>query len=384
MKRRQFLIDLTADDEENQTKPIASADNNTTTINNLQSSSQLQYSRSHIETSPVNIVDISDQDEKEEQHHSRSHFPERKRTRKGPRWQPFYLNSIHGIDSKWNQNCLQFSDFFYEDSSNPLNEIIFFNYMMDLDWMISQVPTLLTKNVLCLHGSTVNKDFHLPTWHIAKVDMGIERYGTHHTKMIFGFYENGIRIIITTANFIPEDFHSLTQGTFIQDFPRRSSSTSSSTSTIPKTDFEITLIEYLQRISTSTSIANQRLSSMIQKLGNDYDFSNAQVILIPSVPGRHTTNRMKWGIGKLSSILEKYGYHRQENSQQWPLIMQYSSLGSMGKDGKFIDELGRSMISSSPSSSSASSSSIPTKMIQLVWPTVETVRNSLLVSPSSF
>ncbi len=37
-------------------------------------------------------------------------------------------------------------------------------------------------------------------------------FGTHHTKMMFLLYETGLRIVIHTANLIPQDWRQKTQG----------------------------------------------------------------------------------------------------------------------------------------------------------------------------
>jgi hypothetical protein len=293
-----------------------------------------------------------------------------KRHKKNSIWQPFYLNAVRRISSSYNQNCIRFSDYFSFEDDNPFQDVLLMNYMMDIEWMLDQAPHLIDKNVFGLHAQRDNyyEIVKLPTWTVAKVDLGMERYGTHHSKMAIIFYQTGVRIVITTANFIQEDYDSLTQGNYIQDFPLKGHP-----STV-KTDFEKTLIEYLQRIS-ATSRANMKLLTFIQRLSTDYDFSAAEVVLIPSVPGRHSaTNLKKWGIGKLSSVLEENGYLQSSSEQSnWPLILQYSSLGSMGKDGKYIDELGRSMITTNKTASVC-------RLISCVWPTVETVRQSFLVS----
>lgn len=46
-------------------------------------------------------------------------------------------------------------------------------------------------------------------------------YGTHHTKMALCVNDAGLRVVITTANFIYSDWESKTQGVYMQDFPRR-------------------------------------------------------------------------------------------------------------------------------------------------------------------
>jgi tyrosyl-DNA phosphodiesterase-1 len=320
-----------------------------------------------------------------------------KRQRKSAvRWQPFYLNTIQHLSSKENQNCISFSDFFQYEHDNPFTDVLIMNYMVDLDWIVGEAPHLLEKNVLCLHGQNSLAVSGVPppsdSWIVNKIDLGIERYGTHHTKMLLIFYQNGLRVVISTGNFIPEDWNSLTQGTFIQDFPLKQSSPYSVTyppdpavsypPQIPRyNDFEKSLMEYFQRLTPSSVIAKNKLKTLIARLPN-YDYSSAEVILIPSVPGRHSSNQNRWGIGKLHHMLQENDDYLSSASKyaSFRLLMQYSSLGSMGKDGKYIDELGTLMMKTNPFSQySGKEVEKIHKSIDLVWPTVETVRESFLV-----
>ena len=52
----------------------------------------------------------------------------------------------------------------------------------------------------------------------------LEQYGTHHCKYAILFYSTGVRVIITTANFIETDFCKLTNAVYVQDFPLLESS----------------------------------------------------------------------------------------------------------------------------------------------------------------
>ena len=41
------------------------------------------------------------------------------------------------------------------------------------------------------------------------------QYGTHHTKMMLLQYTNGLRIVIHTANLVPDDWEEKTQGYWV-------------------------------------------------------------------------------------------------------------------------------------------------------------------------
>jgi hypothetical protein len=154
---------------------------------------------------------------------------------------------------------------------------------------------------------------------------------------------------------------------------------------IPKyNDFEKSLTEYFQRLTPSSLTAKNKLKTLIARLPN-YDYSSAEVILLPSVPGRHSSNQNRWGIGKLHHMLQENDDYLSSVSKysSFRLLMQYSSLGSMGKDGKYIDELGALMMKTNALSQYTGKEAEKIhKSIDLVWPTVETVRQSFLVAPS--
>ena len=248
--------------------------------------------------------------------------------------------------------------------------------MSDFSWIIEECPIFLAVPVLCLFGMAPDSTIRADNIISCQVDMGEERFGTHHSKFAIIKYLNGVRICITTANFIHEDFTYRTQGIYIQDFPTQAPNHRDIGS---KGDFESTLIDYLQMTRVSTS-ARRALDAIIRSLSTDYDFSSAEVVLIPSLPGRHTSRnplrRNGLGIAKLSQLLrEEYariGDSEGERENPLTLVMQFSSLGSMGKDAKLVDDYAASIL--------PTTSNLQRNKVEIVWPTVDCVRNSLQVS----
>jgi tyrosyl-DNA phosphodiesterase-1 len=210
--------------------------------------------------------------------------------------------------------------------------------------------------------------------------MGEERFGTHHSKFAIIKYLNGVRICITTANFIPEDFTYRTQGIFIQDFPAKAPGHGQRE--IESTgDFESTLFDYLQALRVTSSSARKILDALIHSLSTEYDFSSAEVVLIPSLPGRYSSSnprrRNSLGIAKLSHLLkEEYSQIGDDVLKSLTLVMQFSSLGSMGKDAKLVDDYVARML---PTPTNLQSN-VQRNKVEIVWPTVDCVRNSLQVS----
>jgi tyrosyl-DNA phosphodiesterase-1 len=277
-------------------------------------------------------------------------------------WQPFYLTKVKGLSSQYNAHCLDFSDLLSFEQANPIEHVYLMNYMVDISWMITECPHLLSCPVLCLHGSTVDV---LPSnWIVSKVDMGAERYGTHHSKIMLIFYHTGMRVVVTTANFIPEDFSYRTQASYVQDFPAKQHEHDHA-----RCNFEQDLVDYLQHLRAYAEQANKQLPALITRLRR-YDFSSANVTLVASVPGRHTSHLHKYGLGKLCRELEEADMF-SERWHAFQLVMQCSSLGSMGKDGMLLHDYASRMLHGRKQEARSQ------ERLQLVWPTVECVKQSL-------
>lgn len=122
-------------------------------------------------------------------------------------------------------------------------------------------------------------------------------YGTHHTKMMVVVFPDKVRVAIFTANFIPNDWDSKTQGVWCQDFGLKvlpdssdededekeahsspaSGPTPGSKTKLP--DFEVDLVDYLSRLGSPVAAFCRELRR--------FDFSAARVALVPSIPGVH-------------------------------------------------------------------------------------------------
>jgi hypothetical protein len=333
-------------------------------------------------------------------------------------WQPFYLNSIPNIEDKYHRKCLELNDIISEDENNKITSVLIFNFMVELDYLLDEnFQFFTTKNILILHGQkdlTYDKRI-FQNLTMSVVDLGNETYGTHHTKMFIIFYEHGIRISISTSNLIRSDYEMKTQAIFVQDFPLKTFESSRSNLTSmtsgcsgntvhevegnsdsffdPKqsttelnksntTTFENDLIDYLNQVNPKNSTAQSKYRKIVDLI-HHYDFSSAEVILIPSVPGRHRINSYalsnthyvnqkknpfqrkeinlndslempRYGHMKLRYVLERY-YKRRgalqtmdtnrayDQTDRKVLSMQFSSLGSMGRNDFLFYEVTESM-----------------------------------------
>lgn len=190
-------------------------------------------------------------------------------------------------------------------------------------------------------------------------------FGTHHTKMMLLHYTHGLRVVIHTANMLANDWRQKTQGVWISPIfpPLDASSVETSES-----NFKADLVEYL-KFYGSPSL--NKWVDIIQK----HNMSAAKVFLIASVPGRHRDAvRSSYGHLKLRKILG--GAHGPlEKCSSWPVISQFSSIGSLGPDAD--KWLRAQFISSLAKLTCSTDLGLSKPVLKCIFPTVDNVRLSL-------
>ncbi|XP_034729161.1 tyrosyl-DNA phosphodiesterase 1 [Etheostoma cragini] len=284
----------------------------------------------------------------------------------------FYLNKVTGLDRKYNSGALHIRDIL-SPLFGTLKESAQFNYCFDIAWMVKQFPPEFRDcPVLIVHGDKREAKARLvqqaqPFPHIrfcqAKLDIA---FGTHHTKMMLLWYEEGFRVIILTSNLIRADWYQKTQGMWMSPlFPRLPKGSSESAGESP-TFFKRDLLEYL------AAYRAPELEEWIQRI-KEHDLSETRVYLVGSTPGRYVGSDMKrWGHLRLRKLLYDHT-DPVAGEEEWPVIGQFSSIGSMGLDktkwlkGEFqrtMTTLGKSSLRSDPP-------------MYLVYPSVDDVRTSL-------
>ncbi|EMP39400.1 Tyrosyl-DNA phosphodiesterase 1 [Chelonia mydas] len=156
----------------------------------------------------------------------------------------------------------------------------------------------------------------------AKLDIA---FGTHHTKMMLLLYEEGLRVVIHTSNLIDADWDQKTQGIWLSPlYPRLPHGTTGSAGE-SVTNFKSDLILYLMTYNSPTL---KEWADIIQ----EHDLSETRVYLLGSTPGRYQGNQKeKWGHFRLRKLLKEYTSPIPAQ-ESWPVIGQFSSIGSMGVD----------------------------------------------------
>ncbi|KAI4885247.1 hypothetical protein NFI96_003116 [Prochilodus magdalenae] len=286
----------------------------------------------------------------------------------------FYLNKVRGIEKKYNTGALHIKEIL-SPMFGTLKESVQFNYCFDIPWMVNQYPPeFRDKPVIIVHGEKRESKARLiqqaqPYSHIrfcqAKLDIA---FGTHHTKMMLLWYEEGFRVIILTSNMIQADWYQKTQGLWMSPLYPRLPEGSPETAGESPTHFKRDLLEYLRAYRAP------ELAEWIERI-KEHDLSETRIYLIGSTPGRFQGPDMeKWGHLKLRKLLSEHTCPVQ-NAEEWPVIGQFSSIGSMGLDKtKWLAAEFQRTLTTLGKASSSSSAGTP---VLLVYPSVDNVRTSL-------
>ena len=185
-------------------------------------------------------------------------------------------------------------------------------------------------------------------------------YGTHHTKLMVLQSEGGVRVVVHTANLVQSDWTVKTQGVWVSPL---CPAMSEDNSPAGGSDFKSYLLKYLGAYKTS---ATDQLGRILSK----YDMSGVtQVKLVGSVPGLHT-DRL-FGLYRLEELLSRYVDHSRVRPG-WRVVTNCSSIGSLGSDSAdWLDHFVSVLQAGNSSETSRPA------LFQLVFPTVDMIRNSL-------
>ena len=214
-------------------------------------------------------------------------------------------------------------------------------------------------------------------------------YGKHHAKYGLLFHERGLRVFITTANYISCDLVDLTNAVYVQDFPLQKKD---NTLTVHvNTEFEDELTSFFKHLSANMKLGEETrngVNKMVSRL-KDYDFSSAECDLILAVPGHHKNDHLsRYGQKRVNHILksnrdsetmsDNFLDAKVISNTSEPLTLackrhgvalQHSSFASLGQSGEFLNDLcgsnGFSPFNQNPE-------------IQLIWPTYQTIIESVL------
>ncbi|KAM6202887.1 tyrosyl-DNA phosphodiesterase 1 [Rhynchocyon petersi] len=286
----------------------------------------------------------------------------------------FYLTRVSGIKLKYNSAALHIKDILSPVFGTLISSAQF-NYCFDVRWLVKQYPPEFRKKpILLVHGDKREAKAQLhaeakPYENVALCQAKLDiAFGTHHTKMMLLLYEEGLRVVIHTSNLIREDWHQKTQGIWLSPlYPRIVHGTSGSGEST--THFKADLISYLMAYNAPS------LKEWIDTV-QEHDLSETNVYLIGSTPGRFQGNQKdNWGHFRLRKLLREHASPKP-NAESWPVVGQFSSIGSMGSDeSKWLcSEFKESLVTLGKESRALGKSAAP---LHLIYPSVENVRTSL-------
>lgn len=296
----------------------------------------------------------------------------------------------------------------YNSSSNiTIDSIVICNYMIDFDFLLHEIPELISvPQVTLFYGHESNPQC-LTQWKQAtQVDAILLRpsdppqsphnplpfsipYGVHHSKIFFMSYRNHpknesmLRLIIHTANLLERDVHCKIQGAYVQDFALKTSTSCSL--------FEDDLVAYFDTYNyTQPRMWTQTSPCSLAQHLRQYDFSSALVALVPSTPGyhrlyHHDDKRALQGHLRIQQLIRRHIRPKlmstsssSSSSSSGPVVCQFSSMGSLTE--KYLQELYQSMDVNSahrPKDERPNKTKVPlSQKLQLVYPTVDQIRDS--------
>lgn len=295
-----------------------------------------------------------------------------------PQLTPFSLLRVRGLAGPFNTGHLGVH--LRDLISGPLQFAFVSNYMIDLPWLLSACPNLKNAaQTVIVHGE---RDQRAAALRAAAKDAGLKgvtvhapplpiQFGTHHSKAFILGYQAGVRVVIHTANLIYADCNNKTQGVYWQDFPPKSEASASPSS------FESTLLDYISALKLPF-----RTLEPLRQLVKAHDFSCARVWLVPSVPGYHRGR----DVSKYGHLRVREGLKREQFPVEFrsaPIVCQFSSIGSIDEKwllDEFCGSLAAGTCKEGDGGEGERELGPPEREpdgLQLVWPTVSEVRESL-------
>ncbi|KAK6498947.1 hypothetical protein TWF481_011518 [Arthrobotrys musiformis] len=329
---------------------------------------------------------------------------------------PFKLTQIRNLPANKNIDTITISDIL---GSPLIREIWSFNFMHDLEWMVSHLDEDVSKEISLkiIHGNWKKEDMSRKALEAEKEklvdpnssDGGYkielitaympDPFGTHHTKMLVLFYhDDTAEVVIHTANMIPWDWSNMTQAVWRS--PR-----------LPLLEDdglerkEGVGYAFKEAFMAYVGAYGFRTKGLVEQIVK-YDFKAVRAVFVGHVPGDHPVSGAEnklFGWGKVKRVLGRVGRgggHGVNKAGRvlytvkggGEIAMQCSSVATLG-EAYFDSVLYPTFSTCRPgggqlnafealqkpsSSASASSRASSRPNFSLVFPTVENVRTSVL------
>ncbi|TVY60695.1 putative tyrosyl-DNA phosphodiesterase [Lachnellula suecica] len=291
---------------------------------------------------------------------------------------PFQLTWIRDLPAASNVDAVSLKDIL----GDPLiSECWEFNYLHDLDFLMDafdeDVRDLVKVHVI--HGFWKQEDssrqnlklqaekYPNITLHTAFMP---EMFGTHHSKMLVLMrHDATAQVIIHTANMIAFDWTNMTQAAWqsprlplIPDGVILPESNLMGSGPKFKTD----LLNYFRAYDTKRTMCKPLIAELLK-----YDFSAIRAALVASVPGKQDVEidaaKTAWGWSGLKKVLQ----YVQVQSKEPDIVVQISSIATLGGTDKWIEKTLFKALNTSKNISNSKAK------FHIVFPTADEVRRSL-------
>jgi tyrosyl-DNA phosphodiesterase-1 len=321
-------------------------------------------------------------------------------------------SSSSSSSSMLNDHCQTLSQMLgINEHGGEMEWIVISNFLLESDFLLDEVPELISCPKIVIfyeHGNpqpwpntefiriTPRDEPSSPSNPTANPLRYKHRFGCHHSKMFLIGFRDRLRVIIHTANLTYVDIYKKAQGAYIQDFPLKSKGGSASSATRITNDFEENLISYMESYGYNKtynwsschgeSAGNGLEKITLQRQLSRYDFSGANVVLIPSVPGYYSLPEKckAQGYLKLKGAIDAhtntYASEISHSANAGQLICQFSSIGSLSE--KWLKEFVSSISIPQERNDTGTGKMDRQQLnladsVKLVYPTAEEIRLSI-------
>lgn len=263
----------------------------------------------------------------------------------------FHLSRIPALDGT-NVSTVGLADLLNDPEWHT---VYMFNYMYDLPWLVQHFNPRSEITLHTVYGWKPPKDEQGPEFQTAAKSAQkiapnvtiklhgvrlVNRYATHHSKIIVLISNSALKIVIHTANMIEFDWGNMTQGLWVSPLLSHTPDTQPAGNRF-RGDFARYLNAY--NIPQITQLAESLMS---------YDFTAIHDTLIASVPGSHL--KSAYGLRRLKRELADIPVDEA--------ICQVSSIATL--PATFLPTLARSLNCSLPG-------------LRIVFPTMANIERSL-------
>ncbi|KAF8906445.1 tyrosyl-DNA phosphodiesterase I [Mucidula mucida] len=237
---------------------------------------------------------------------------------------------------------------------SDISFVILSSFLSDFKWLRSHFDPS-TRAVFVTHGEN-----DMPRTAIKRICANwigifpkLEPTGCFHMKFMLIFYKSGrLRVVITSANFVPVEYGEIENLLWLQDIPQRPTPIAHDPRSMARLDdFPSVLQRTLHAIGVAGVLDGSRATlpiTVIEDLRCRWDWSKVKVELVPSIAGKHKGIITMSGVGhsRLMKAVRNLGMTREPGrlaleclssslgiyTPEWVNEVYHSALGQPASD----------------------------------------------------